>query len=418
MPVGILKYYNGTEWLPAAQTERIKVASKEEAIAGVENTVFMTPLRSLELIQDRLKSYSTTSSIQSTLNSYATVSSVQSTYLPLADAWKNVDKKINGETDLNLVITPGLYDSDSDGNTNTLLNKPSGVSSGFFMNVHELYPGRIIQELISRSNLSRYSRSRSESGDWTSWVRVYDENYKPTAANVGALPLAGGTMTGALNLGTQQIKANIGSYTGNLLATYAGDANGCGLAIGGGGLTVIGGGEAAGTYISSKPDGGNATTENLALTADNIIVLRSGVQAGFADTKKITMDANGRLNLNVGGMTFPTTGGQWISGKTTNNVINCTVNSSGSYHPIMRYTMNSGNVGNLGVLGDRFGFWGFLSTQTANGTNAGAYLDVANNRWTSDGGLQAGNSNGNIKRTTISASAASGGVNGDVWFKV
>lgn len=86
----------------------------------------------------------------------------------------------------------------------------------------------------------------------------------------------------------------------------------------------------------------------------------------------------GRLTLPAAGMTFPTTGGSWISGKTATNVINVTNNSSGSYHPIIRYAMNNGNVANLGAINNQIGFWGFLSGTTENRTDAHAYLDVSN----------------------------------------
>ncbi|WP_243077756.1 pyocin knob domain-containing protein [Pantoea sp. MQR6] len=38
-------------------------------------------------------------------------------------------------------------------------------------------------------------------GPWSGWVGSYGPNNKPTAADIGALPLAGGTMTGAIVMG-------------------------------------------------------------------------------------------------------------------------------------------------------------------------------------------------------------------------
>lgn len=239
---------------------------------------------------------------------------------------------------------------------------------------------------------------------WQTWTQIHDTTYNK------ALPMNGGRMMG-------DIGYTGSGYSGRAISFHAGDANGVGISVSAGGLALVGGGESANAYVTSFPDGGNGTTENAAITADSAIIFRSGVQSGFSDAKKIVMDNTGKLNLSSTGMMFPTTGGSWISGKTTTNVIEMTGDTSGSYHPMIKYTMNSGNVANLGAIQNKFGFWGYLSTQTANSTNAGAYLNIDTGIWQSNGGMTAGNSNGNLKRTTISTASPSGGVNGDVWIK-
>lgn len=128
--------------------------------------------------------------------------------------------------------------------------------------------------------------------------------------------------------------------------------------------------------------------------------------------------AGERPVLTANGIAVPTAGGQWISGKTAQSVIEFTGNTNGNYHPFIRYNTYDNHVLNMGSIQNKIGFWGFLSTQTTNATNAGAYLDLANNGWYSNGLMSAGNSNGNLKRTTISTASPSGGANGDVWIKV
>lgn len=86
----------------------------------------------------------------------------------------------------------------------------------------------------------------------------------------------------------------------------------------------------------------------------------------------------GRLTMNTAGAIFPTTGGSWIAGKTTTNVIQFTNSNSGNYHPFIRYNVHNGNVSNIGAIDNKIGFWGFLSATTANQTDAHAYLDIGN----------------------------------------
>lgn len=245
---------------------------------------------------------------------------------------------------------------------------------------------------------------------WSDWARVYTTAYKPTANDVGALPINGGYLTG-----------NIGytgsNYTGRALMFHDGDANGVGVSLSAGGLTLIGGGESANTYVNNFPDGGSATTENAVVCADSTIIFRSGVQGGFDNNKKITIDNTGKLNLSPRGMSIPTTGGQWIDAKTQTNLLDFTGVTTGAYHPFIRSVMQSGNVGTLGAIAEKIGFFGYHSEQTTNATNAGAYLNIDSGIWQCHGGMTAGNSNGNLKRTTISTANPSGGANGDIWIK-
>lgn len=90
-----------------------------------------------------------------------------------------------------------------------------------------------------------------------------------------------------------------------------------------------------------------------------------------------------------GGLTIPTSGGSWISGMTQVYVLNFSNNSSASYHPIIRYNQNNGNVANIGAMSNRFGFFGYKSGRTSNGYDCAAYLDTSSNTFIVDQNLQA-----------------------------
>lgn len=106
---------------------------------------------------------------------------------------------------------------------------------------------------------------------------------------------SGDTMTGSLTFSTTQgIK-----YTGTK-ATYpmikfidnASDAYGNGILIGGGGLTIIGGGESADTLASGK----NGGEESLYLTNDGNVTVVTNLQNGTTDGKTFTFGSDGTFN--------------------------------------------------------------------------------------------------------------------------
>lgn len=48
----------------------------------------------------------------------------------------------------------------------------------------------------------RNKRDNTTSADWSPWAKVYTEAFKPTASELGVLPLSGGTMTGPIKNGS------------------------------------------------------------------------------------------------------------------------------------------------------------------------------------------------------------------------
>lgn len=117
-----------------------------------------------------------------------------SVYQKLVDSWKIEPKKLAEKTDLNTLYTSGVYASDLDGNSTTIVNRPPG-SQGFSLVVYEIYgtgvAGRQIQVAYMRNNQGIYMRDKSENAAWTAWVKVYTSVTKPTAAEVGALATTG-----------------------------------------------------------------------------------------------------------------------------------------------------------------------------------------------------------------------------------
>ncbi|HFT0901737.1 TPA: tail fiber domain-containing protein [Escherichia coli] len=63
-----------------------------------------------------------------------------------------------------------------------------------------------------------YVRSRRDTStaNWSGWAQVYTTAHKPTAADVGALPISGGTMTGVLTL--QNVSQPLKTQGGGILA--------------------------------------------------------------------------------------------------------------------------------------------------------------------------------------------------------
>lgn len=138
---------------------------------------------------------------------------------------------------------------------------------------------------------------------------IHSSYISGTLANY--LPLSGGNMTG-----------NIG-YTGSL-ATYTmitfinntNDAYGNGIAIGGGGLTIIGGGESASVIAAQHTSGGD---ENMCIGNDQSIDFYSNLQGGWSNRKEMSFSTDG--NLYIGGSKV------WTAGNLTNN--NQLTNGSG-----------------------------------------------------------------------------------------
>lgn len=114
-----------------------------------------------------------------------------------------------------------------------------------------------------------------------------------TVTSLGALPTAGGNMTG--NIGYQ----NGSVRTGQIIKFLPGDNNGSGIAIGDGGTTIIGGGESAALWI---PEGTNASTEAMIISNDTDIKFYVNCQNGTGAALLISFNRDGSITA-PGGFT-------------------------------------------------------------------------------------------------------------------
>ena len=106
---------------------------------------------------------------------------------------------------------------------------------------------------------------------------------------------AGDTMSGTLNFTTTSgisYQGTKATYTMIAFKDNANDNYGNGIVIGGGGLTVVGGGESAGTVAAQYSTGGD---EILELVSDGNVYVRTNVQSGYASAKTFTFSTDGSL---------------------------------------------------------------------------------------------------------------------------
>ena len=99
------------------------------------------------------------------------------------------------------------------------------------------------------------------------------------------LPLSGGTMTGNISYRGSKATYKMIEFIDN-----SSDAYGNGIAIGGGGLTIIGGGESADVVKSTSTRGGD---ERLILANDGAIDIYTNCQNGIDKATHITIDNTG-----------------------------------------------------------------------------------------------------------------------------
>ncbi|ELN4155458.1 phage tail-collar fiber domain-containing protein [Citrobacter braakii] len=105
---------------------------------------------------------------------------------------------IGANQNLDNYQTPGLYAQDMNANTSAALNYPEN-NAGSLMVLRSAG----VTQIYRTYNSSRiWSRSKYSTGGWTPWAREYNTQNKPGAGDVGALPITGGTINGALGIGT------------------------------------------------------------------------------------------------------------------------------------------------------------------------------------------------------------------------
>ena len=130
----------------------------------------------------------------------------------------------------------------------------------------------------------KYGRADSVS------VTVDPSNTVSQAQLEGYLPLSGGAMTGPISYrGTNVVKSMIRFLN-------SAQTDGLGISIGGGGVTIVGSGEAPGQYENAV----GGADELLILCADGPIEFYAGANNGAGSAKKMTMNADGSLTNTAG----------------------------------------------------------------------------------------------------------------------
>lgn len=140
-------------------------------------------------------------------------------YKRKTEDYRITPKFLSEGQDLNELYISGHYVSNSDGNSNTIVNRPPG-DKGFTLEVRTVYgsenaSGRTIQTAITRESNTIYVRSKPENGSWTSWIKQW--NSSNLGFGTGAeqmargnhthnyLPLSGGNLTGELTINSNKV---------------------------------------------------------------------------------------------------------------------------------------------------------------------------------------------------------------------
>ena len=93
---------------------------------------------------------------------------------------------IGNAADLNAYTAPGLYFQAANAQAQTGKNYPEAVAGSL-----EIYKHAGITQIYRIYSGSRAYIRTLYSGTWSAWIKQYDAANKPTAADVGAIPLAG-----------------------------------------------------------------------------------------------------------------------------------------------------------------------------------------------------------------------------------
>lgn len=194
---------------------------------------------------------------------------------------------------------------------------------------------------------------------------------------IGTVATAGDTMTGSL---TFDNVTNAIQYKGTK-ATYAmikfkdntSDTYGNGIGIGGGGLTVIGGGEATDAVLGSISTGGS---EQLVLCNDGAIDIWTNCQNGAASATKRTIDTSGNFSGNAANVTGTVAIAHGGTGLTASPSMLTNLGSTTAAN-VLQASPRPGITGTLAVGHGGTGHTG-VGTKTLSNTN---FSSLAINYW-------------------------------------
>ncbi|MGL4763843.1 MAG: pyocin knob domain-containing S74 family peptidase [Aeromonas sp.] len=124
-----------------------------------------------------------------------------------------VDSRLTGKTighskslgteDLDTIKTAGVYHQSSSTNSTRERHYPETLAGSLVVYT----AAGIVQEYRVYNSSRVWTRAQYSTGAWTAWAKQYNSLNKPTAADVGALPLTGGTLSGDIKI--QKAKAAV-----------------------------------------------------------------------------------------------------------------------------------------------------------------------------------------------------------------
>lgn len=197
-----------------------------------------------------------------------------------------------------------------------------------------------------------YVRSRRDASDanWSAWAQLYTTLNKPSAADVGALPLSGGTLSGGLTAAGDIISRSANAYR---------------AAYGNYGFFIRNDGR--NTYFlltaSGDPLGSwNALRPITIANASGAVSMGNGLSVGRG------------VDVTSGNIRIPTSSTSWIDMRTNAALSNSSAVATSSASAIVRQE-HADRYFMVGGLGNsQFGFYMINKSRTANGTDAQAFL--------------------------------------------
>lgn len=115
---------------------------------------------------------------------------------------------ISAGTNLNTLTEPGIWFNSANANASLALNYPS-TQAGSLQVLQDAGTTQIYTEYSSGAG--RQWRRGLYMGTWSAWRVVYDSMNKPSANDVGALPITGGTLNGNLTVKNQIQVGSVGN---------------------------------------------------------------------------------------------------------------------------------------------------------------------------------------------------------------
>ncbi|WP_432805465.1 tail fiber protein [Escherichia coli] len=191
------------------------------------------------------------------------------------------------------------------------------------------------------------------------WRRAYNTKNKPTAADVGALPLSGGSLTGGLTAAGEIISKS---------------ANGLRIAYGNYGFFIRNDGSS--TYFMLTASGDNLGTWN---SLRPLTINNANGAVSIGNGLNVTGDIRTNAWVYANRFSVNSSSGSWISMRDQNVIFGLNKVSTSSAQALLRqdHADRKFFIGGLG--NSQFGFYMINNSRTSNGTDGQAFLDSSGN---------------------------------------